>query len=210
MDKLAIFDIDFTITKRETMVELLKFFIKTHPTRFYYAFNSLRGFLGYKLKFFDEKKSKEIHLSFLKNWNEKQVNEFVDLYYENQLKKVLLKDGIDEIKKRKKEGYRVILSSASPEFYVTKLYEYEEVEKIFGSVFEFKNSIFTSKMIGQNNKGKEKVERLKKYIDFNNIDWKNSVMYSDSLSDSPLLELCGKGYLINYKKNTYFDVLYWK
>ena len=56
-------------------------------------------------------------------------------------------------------------------------------------------------MDGKNCKGEEKVRRLKTVLKEKNIeaDFKNSYMFSDSLSDKPLLDLVGNPYLINYK-----------
>ena len=67
-------------------------------------------------------------------------------------------------------------------------------------------------MEGENCKGEEKVRRLKKVLKDENIevDFKESYMFSDSLSDKPLLDLVGKSYLINYKKNLHIEILKWK
>ena len=58
-------------------------------------------------------------------------------------------------------------------------------------------------MEGLNCKGEEKVKRLMEMLKQENIevDFKNSYMFSDSLSDSPLFNLVGNPYLINYKKS---------
>lgn len=212
MKKLAIFDVDYTLTSSETMVELLKFYLKKYPFRFYYAFNSLRGFLGFASGLTDEKKSKEVHLKFLEKFTADELEKFIEDYYNNQLKKILLKDGFKKLSELKTQGYTVILSSASPEIYLHKLYEYKDIDKIFGSKFgRYEDGRFKSVMIGNNNKGQEKIERLKEYINLDEVDLKNSVMFSDSLSDLPLLNLCGKGYLINYTKiQNRFEVLNWK
>ena len=67
-------------------------------------------------------------------------------------------------------------------------------------------------MDGNNCKGKEKVERLNQVLKEKNIkvDFKNSYMFSDSLSDKPLLDLVGNPYLINYKKKNEIEILRWK
>lgn len=116
------------------------------------------------------------------------------------------------IKKLKKEGCDVYLISASGEFYLKELYKIKEIDMIIGTRFEFKDGIFTGKMIGKNCKGEEKVHRLKEVLHKKKIevDFKNSYMFSDSLSDKPLLDLVGNPYLINYKKKTNMKVLNWK
>ena len=69
---------------------------------------------------------------------------------------------------------------------------------------------FTGEMIGANNKGEEKIRRLMEYLQDDPIDWAHSVMYSDSLSDRPLMELTGQAFLINHKPDPDFPVLHWK
>ncbi|MBM6839294.1 HAD-IB family hydrolase, partial [Clostridium saudiense] len=53
---------------------------------------------------------------------------------------------------------------------------------------------------------------LKAYLKENNIeaDYENSYMFSDSLSDLPLLDLVGNPYLINYNKKHNIEILRWK
>ena len=61
--------------------------------------------------------------------------------------------------------------------------------------------LYNRKIVGENCKGEEKVRRLKEYLKEESIDvdFKNSYMFSDSLSDLPLFNLVGNPYLINYK-----------
>ena len=58
----------------------------------------------------------------------------------------------------------------------------------------------------------EKVKRLKKVLEEEKIevDFEESYMFSDSLSDKPLLDLVGKPYLINYKGKHDIEILKWK
>jgi len=80
-----------------------------------------------------------------------------------------------------------------------------------GTRFIEKDGVFTGKMLGENNKGEEKVIRLKDAIKNMEINFHESYMFSDSMSDEPLLKLVGKPYLINYKKkNPKYPVLYWR
>ena len=116
------------------------------------------------------------------------------------------------IKKLKEEGYKIYLISASPEFYLNEFYAIPEVDMVIGTRFSIENGKFIRRMNGENCKGKEKVNRLKEVIKEKNIqvDYKNSYMFSDSLSDKPLLDLVGKAYLINFRKKSDFEILKWK
>lgn len=211
MKKLAIFDVDYTITRKETLMELYKYSIEEDKKRLIYLPRALYGGTMYLLKGYDEKRVKECFLKFLENMDEKEFKQLMKRFYKNRLSKLLYKDAIDMMKKLKKEGYDIYLISASPEFYLYELYELEEVDMIIGTRFEFNEGKFARKMSGENCKGEEKVKRLKEVLAKENIevDFEESYMFSDSLSDKPLLDLVGKPYLINYKKKTEIDVLNW-
>ncbi|HAR84697.1 MAG TPA: HAD-IB family hydrolase, partial [Clostridium sp.] len=121
-------------------------------------------------------------------------------------------DAIKAIKDFKEKGYKIYLISASPEFYVNEFYSIKEVDKVIGTKFYIDEGKFNPKILGENCKGEAKVKRLMEELKKDNIevDFKNSYMFSDSLSDLPLLKLVGKGYLINYKKNHELEILRWR
>lgn len=203
MTKLAIFDVDYTLTKKETLLEFYSFCTKNKISNLKYIPRVIYSGLMFGLNIYDEKKTKQTFLKFIRNMDEDSLKELVHRYYKERLRNILYKDGIDELKRLKNEGYMVILVSASPEFYLNELYDIEEVDIIIGTRFEFKDGIFTGKMVGENCKGKEKVKRLEAMLSSKNIvpNYKESMMFSDSLSDKPLLDLVGNPRLINFKKD---------
>lgn len=213
--KFAIFDVDLTLTSRDTFIEFYKFLCKYDKRFLLYFDKVVHAGLMYSLNFYDEKKSKEQYLSFLNGVSFDTVDKISEKFFnEYILKKLLYKDGILEIEKCKNLGYTVILISASPEFYISKFNKIFSVDYALGTKYEVIDGFYTGKMLGLNNKGQEKVERLYKFLDENNIcdvDFKNSRMYSDSLNDLPLFDLVGKRFLINSnKKIDNISNLYWK
>lgn len=212
MKKLGIFDIDFTITKKETLIQFFIYMIKKEYKNAIFIPRALCSGILYGIKVYDEKKVKESFLRFIENKTEDELKELAKGFYEEVLSKILYKDALDKIKELKNLGYEIYLISASPEFYLNEFYKIEEVSKVIGTKYIFEDRKFIGKMSGENCKGYEKVIRLKKYLEENNIevDFENSLMFSDSLSDKPLLDLVGKGYLINYKKRADYEILNWK
>ena len=213
MKKLAIFDIDYTITKKETLMELFKYAIKKDKRNIKFLPRAAYCGFMYIIKFYDEKRVKEAFLKFIENIKEEDLCILVKNFYDDRLKNILYKDALYMMKDLKNKGYDIYLISASPEFYVNEFYAIKEVDKVIGTKFKFENGIFSRKMDGHNCKGEEKVKRLKSYLKENNIevDFNESYMFSDSLSDKPLLDLVGKPYLINYKKNHKdIEILRWK
>lgn len=212
MKKLAIFDIDYTITKKETLMEFFKYIVSKDLKNIKFLPRALYSGFMYGIKVYDEKKVKECFLKFIENIDEKKLAVLTKSFYDEKLTTILYKDAVNMIKKLKNEGFMVILISASPEFYIKEFYAIKEVDLIIGTKFTFENGKFIRKMNGENCKGKEKVKRLEKVLKEKNIeaDFKNSYMFSDSLSDKPLLDLVGNPYLINYKKHNEIKILKWK
>lgn len=209
--RLALFDVDFTLTKKETLIAFYAYLIKKEPTMLIYLPRALMSGALFQLGFQKEKKTKEMFLSFLKNIPEQKLEDYVSGFVKNSLSGFLYEDGIQKVKELKDKGYTIVLTSASPEFYILRLKDIFHADFVMGTRFEIQDGIFTAKMLGENNKGQEKVRRLYEVLPEDEIDWENSYMFSDSLSDDPLLCLAGKPYLINYKKkNPKYPVLNWR
>lgn len=212
MKKIAIFDIDYTITKKETLMEFFKYCVKKDIKNIKFLPRALYCGIMYSVKVYDEKMVKENFLKFIDGIEEKALEELVEDFYSERLTRILYNDAINMMKKLKSEGYDIYLISASPEFYINKFYKIKEVDRIIGTKFKFDKGKFIRQMDGFNCKGEEKVRRLKEFLKQENIevDFKESYMFSDSLSDKPLLDLVGKPYLINYKKKHEFEILKWR
>ncbi|MBD7909877.1 MULTISPECIES: HAD-IB family hydrolase [Clostridium] len=212
MKKLAIFDVDYTITKKETLMELYIYSIKENKKNIKYLPRALFSGFMYLGKIYDEKRVKESFLKFLENFDEEEFKKLMKRFYKNRLSKIIYEDSLTMMKKLKSEGYDIYLISASPEFYLNELYAIKEVDKIIGTRFGFSKGKFVRSMDGENCKGEEKVKRLMEVLKKENtkVDFKESYMFSDSLSDKPLFDLVGHPYLINYKKKHDIEVLNWK
>ncbi|MBI6872750.1 HAD-IB family hydrolase [Clostridium aciditolerans] len=213
MEKLAIFDVDYTLTKRETLMEFYAFMIKKSPRLIIHAPRAVISAFLYAVRVLDSKIAKENFIAFIDGIKEEKMQELVEEFYEKRLSKIIYSDAIDTIRKLKAEGYKVYLISASAEFYLNELYKIKEVDKIIGTRFTSVGGKYSRKMAGENCKGEEKVRRLMEVLKEENIevDFKNSYMFSDSLADLPLFNLVGNPYLINYKKNhDKIKILNWK
>ena len=96
---------------------------------------------------------------------------------------------VEEIKKKKEEGYIVIVCTASSEVYM----QYNElpIDCLLGTKTKRIDNHPSSQIIGKNCKGKEKIPRILEYLQSQNIeiDYENSYGYSDSNSDIPMLSL---------------------
>jgi len=211
--KLGIFDIDYTITRKESMTEFYKFMLRKKPKLVKYLPSIFAAALLYLSNKIELKKAKESFASFVEGIHEDEMQELVKEFYEKRLSKLFYKDAIDMIRKLKDEGCLIYLISASPEFYLKEFYNIPEVDMVIGTKYRMQDKYHTCSIEGENCKGEEKVKRLMEVLKEKNleVDFKNSYMFSDSLSDLPLFNLVGNPYLINFKKgHDTIKVLKWK
>lgn len=213
MVRLGIFDIDYTITRKETLIEFYKFMVKKNPRLLKHLPATILTGILYLAKRVELKNAKEAFLAFVEDIHEEDMNKLVKEFYEKKLTKLFYADAISEIKKLKAEGCKIFLISASAEFYLKEFYNIPEIDKVIGTKYRMKDKLHSAVMQGENCKGEEKVKRLMEVLDEEKmeVDFKNSYMFSDSLSDLPLLNLVGNPFLINYKKrHDNIKILKWK
>ena len=188
MRQIAIFDLDGTIDKGDCFKSfLLKVFLKS-PEKWKFIFLfflKLVQFLVLKtisrnnLKFYFTKIILENKDSkFLK----KEAKKFVD----ERLKRNLNHRVYEELLKRKKQNYHLILATGSLSIYA----------KYFKEKLNFNYLICTKIFIVKNKKiivknnciGKEKLNFVNQYLKKNKYSWKNVVFYSDHEDDMPIFK----------------------
>ena len=92
MKKLAIFDIDYTITKKETLMEFYKYSLEEDIKNIRFLPRALYSGLMYGIGIYDERRVKECFLKFIDNIEEEKLQELVKRFYKNRLSKILYKD----------------------------------------------------------------------------------------------------------------------
>jgi HAD superfamily hydrolase (TIGR01490 family) len=211
---IAIFDLDKTVTKKDTFIPFLLFMMFRQrrvfrPLLFCFFWGML-----YILKLKTRKQSKEKFLQI----SLKYVPEFNDLCQEFAkifLKKNLRNDAKKTIEKHRVLGHTLILASASPSLYVSHFGFELNIQNVIAAnceteLTDHKNGIFlTEDLIGE-----AKLSKIKKYHRISNQQvW----VYSDSKNDMPLLQYADFAFAVNpsflfrqsLKKNRNIKVVNW-
>lgn len=191
--QLALFDLDGTLTRKDTLWEIIKFFHgKLH---FYAGIIRLAPFLFlFKIGFLPNWKTKEKLLTyFFGGMSAKLFQEKCDQFSSEILPLLLRKDGIQALEKFKHEGAHIIIVSASAENWLLPWCEKEKIDCI-ATKLEVKNDKITGRIAGKNCHGTEKVNRIYQTIDLSK--YTAICAYGDSQGDLPMLKLATHA---NYK-----------
>lgn len=192
----AIFDLDGTLTKRDTYLPFLELCLREFGLRRLSAIVLPLYILLYQFSIISNHQLKEIFLSkILSGISLEQLEpvseKFVSSLTDKRLNRPIIKILNVHLKKR----HKVILVSASFDFYVTKLAKRIGVNQVLCTKAEVNDGIITGRILGKNCYGQEKVKRLERLL--SPSDWCSSVLYTDHYSDYPLLKKVKKAILVN-------------
>lgn len=191
--KIALFDFDRTVISKDSILILYDVTARKIPGFRAKLYKSLITGSLFRSPKTVKKHVKDSFLSMLRYYTDDEIKAFV---YDDVMA-YAFKEAIDEIYALKAAGYYLMLVSASVEDYL----------KYVADVLPFDHIIGTKtdedfEMVGDNNKHAKKVDNILAHLTEKGmeIDYENSVAYSDSLAaDRPMMELVKTRYLINNK-----------
>lgn len=198
--KVALFDVDKTIIHKDSMFQFMLYGLKKKPTSFYLVFLIFFYSVLYKLKLMKAETAKSSYFRFIKFMSEHDLKVFFD----TMIMPYVYPEALTEMRNKKKDGYYILLVTASPFAYMKYFEQLDIVDGVIGTTLTKKGDQFTHVIEGNNCKGEEKVTRIKCHLADKGItiDYDKSCAYSDSISDMPMLKLVNHKYLINRHQHT--------
>jgi len=198
MKELVIFDIDNTIIKGQSQRILLGFVFKKGIINFFYYLKILCWFLLYNLGIAkNPKRVMEYALIFLNGKDECYIEDIINEFFDKELKKYFFKEALELIDRHKKEGRKIVFVSTAIEPVIRKIAYYLGVKYYLATKLEIKNGRYTGKIDGEIVYGKNKINRLKDFLEKNNFSLKNSWAYGDHISDLDILEVTSHPIVVN-------------
>jgi phosphatidylglycerophosphatase C len=189
--KLALFDFDGTITRRDSFIHFIIF--ATGFRRFLAGLFMLSPLLIiYKCNIISNAKAKENVLNFFfRGWSVDRFRKAAYSYSREKLSLITNKTAMDRINWHKQEGHKVVVVSASFESLLKDWCSEQNIDLI-GTKIEIKNGKITGRFLSTNCYGIEKVKRIKESI--NLPDFEYIYAYGDSKGDREMLELADEVY----------------
>lgn len=186
--RIAFFDVDNTLVYNDSLFSLYKYGCKKWKKYIFAAPAIGVVSLLYFLKALPKERMKEQFYRPLNSFGEKDYEEFFEKYlYGKRIEKTF-----EELLRLKREGYYILLATASPYAYMRLWKEKGYADEVIGTELLKKGGKFTYKVVGKNCSKSEKKRRILEFLDENGIevDYENSVGFSDSDKDVPMLSLC--------------------
>lgn len=199
MDKIAIYDMDRTVTRIGTFTPFLVFVAKRRPLRMLLMPVYLLSLLGYPLKLLDRKRLKEIGFGLIVGRRVAAVRlEALARDYARHVEQHNLFAGARQrIADDRADGCRLVMATASPDFYVkaiAALLGFDEV--IATRQARHGDGAYSNRIDGENCYGPEKLVRIQQWLGTRE-DEREVRFYSDHHSDGPVLEWADRAIAAN-------------
>ena len=188
MNKIIFTDLDGTLTLRDTY-HIFIFHNLTLPN----VVKNAKGLTKMAFKYLtgsmtkEEVKRSSFKMFFSDYDTQKDIKNFVSKIPWN-------KTVVDMVNKKKKEGYKVILVSASPDVYLPHICEYLECDGFLATkTFKDENRL-TGLFDGEVCNFEEKTRRIKEYL--GNTQTSHTLSYGNSRGDHEMLRFCDEAYFV--------------
>jgi len=219
-EKVALFDFCETIANFQTADAFVEFLCKRNPDKVN------KGFSYFLQKFLVKTKLSSVlfHLGF--NFNKRLVllrlrgvcKELVEAegkaFYNSVIKANFIDKSIEELNQLKKKGYSIYIVSGGYDAYLQYFAKDYDVDLICSKISYFDN-LCTGKLSGADCMGHEKVARLTQTFHSSDIKNIDSISFSDSISDLPLLQYTRRAIVVTKKEKDWinrnnFEILLWQ
>ncbi|OGR11074.1 MAG: hypothetical protein A2097_07710 [Desulfobacula sp. GWF2_41_7] len=191
-NRLAIFDFDGTITRRDSFFPFLVFCFGYYQV-FRVGITMLPVLIMYKLKLISNSKAKEIVFeNFFKGMPQKDFNQLCRRYSLKKISPMVRIKALEKIIRHKTGGDKVIVISASVENWIRPWADSQGIDEVIGTTVEIKDRVLTGKFKMPNCHGKEKVRRLVET--YKNLDSYYIFAYGDSRGDKELLAISNESF----------------
>jgi HAD superfamily hydrolase (TIGR01490 family) len=214
---ITLFDLDGTITKRDTFVPYLKGLMARNFNTITITPLLVYHLVRFWLNLINNNQLKQIFLSIIiPRCDQTKLLKWTEKYVQTILENNISNDALHDILLAKSIG-RVFLVTASIDVYVIPLSKELNIDEVIcTSMRRNESGELCGEMLSQNCFGEEKLNRVLEWI--NTTKYKGSISsYSDHHSDIPLLEFSDNAIAVNptkellqYSKKNTWNVVYWQ
>lgn len=197
-NSIIVFDLDGTLTKRDTYLPFLLGYLFRHPWRFIRTLHLPFAVLIHLLGLRSNSWLKQVFLkACMGDLSRKSLIPWVKNFTQSLLHSGLRAGAIKKLHQYKKDGATLVLVSASLDIYVEEIgYSLGFKHIICTQVKWDENDCLMGELLTENCYGHEKVRRIIKWLRENQQEHVD-IAYTDHHSDLPLLQWANVGVAVN-------------
>lgn len=195
---VVIFDLDGTITLRDTYVEFLIGFLRRNPARVIRSMLLPFALTLYTFGWRDNSWLKETFLNAIAGGaSRKEIMQYIDVFVSKLIKEGLRPGAIQAIQHHRREGHVLVLATASLDFYADKIGSDLGFSQVIStqSIWDSHDKL-TGKICGGNCYNINKLKKIKDVLGAELCEYQK-IVYTDHHADLPIIEWADKAIVVN-------------
>jgi HAD superfamily hydrolase (TIGR01490 family) len=197
---VAIFDLDGTITRRDTYLAFLRHVLMRRRTRMLHCFGLPMTVLRFKL---GRVTNEEIKCAFLKSiigdCTRKEIEEFSTEFVAGYFSNMVKPGALTRIDWHRSRGHLLVLATASFDFYAEAIGQSLGFDHVIATRAVWRNERVTGDIEGENLRGEAKLAAVVRVLGQLDCEISRVIAYSDDHSDLPILRFADQGVAIDPK-----------
>jgi phosphatidylglycerophosphatase C len=194
--KLAVFDLDGTITRHDTLIQYVLGYLKSRPWRLFGFLLALPAVVRYALGLSDrgDLKGSVMHWT-LGGSSRRDLDEWTARFVPQLLERGVFSRAMEQIAEHKRNGDLLVLMSASPDLYVPAIARHLGFTEATCTGVRWNGDRFDGRLTTENCRGMEKVRRFGELR--TRYPGAQTAAYGNADSDVDHLRLADHGVLVN-------------
>ncbi len=194
----AVFDLDGTLTRRDTYLDYLVSYWLKHPKQWLKGIPLGLYAAAYFCRLKDNTWLKQRFLATLfAGCSREELVAWNQQFIEHTLADNMRLKAKGTLALHKEAGHECVLLSASLDLYVQELAKQMGFSQCLSTKVQWQDGVLTGQLDGENLKGEQKVFALRAFLDRQDHKDANIIAYGDHASDFPLLKSADQGVLIS-------------
>jgi phosphatidylglycerophosphatase C len=190
---VSIYDFDGAIYEGDASKDFILFTIAKYPYLVIFLPFQLLAMLVWSLSIISTKRFKEVFFMQIRHIS--NLSEHVESFWNARSS---IHSWVAPAIQADKDNHIIsVCITSSPEFLIAPICRKLGIDHTIGTMFDVKDSKMVNKIVGENNKGKEKVSRFNKWCKANKFTARVANTYTDDLiNDEPILSLAENKFYI--------------
>ena len=191
--RVAVFDLDRTITRYATYTPFLLGFAIRHRPWMLLALPAILGaFVAYRFKAISRSKLKSFMLRLMVGEaNESTLKAYAAQFADGMTQRQSYAGAINAIAKHRAKGAQLIMATASFDFIAEPIGNALGFDRVIATQSASSGGVLIPKVLGENCYGDEKLRRVEEELADQGVSWDAVAFYSDHHTDIPLMERAG-------------------
>lgn len=196
--QLVIFDVDNTLIRGQSQRLFAKYLLSRRTIGLIKYVHILGWFALYRIGLItkpDEAMKKFYQI--LRGRDVEDINRLVDDFFKSVLEREFFDGSLKILNDHKRHGRRILLISNMPDIIMEKVARYVGVSDFICTKLERTGKIFTGNILGGIFYGNKRTLGVRDFISKNNLNLGKTWVYSDHISDLPLLTIAKRPTVVN-------------